>query len=330
MALGLLPHFVNTAALRYFYEVARYGSFQIAEEKVHIAGSAIRRQIQLLEEELGAKLFVRERAGLRLTAAGEALLYRLRRAMKELSAARVEIDVLQGMHTGNVRLGINETMAREFLPTFIETFGKKYPRITHDITVANSNALSDMLLRSEVDIILGYALEAKDGLQKVLSYDLLTCVTVHRKHPFARRASVRVVDLVDERFIMPSTDSMTRRIFNELFARVAVKPVFSISTNSFELIALLVARGLGIGCQVSLFAGPDPARPDLVYVPVRDARIASAVLGCCIAQEGVPNMAASLLLKELGAALALWRSESGSRVAARVVAKASSARSRPV
>lgn len=307
MALGLLPHFVNTAALRYFYEVARYGSFQVAEEKIHIAGSAIRRQIQLLEEELGTKLFVRERSGLRLTSAGEALLYRLRRAMKELSTARVEIDVMQGMHTGNVRLGVNETIAREFLPTFLAGFGKKFPHVTYDIWVGNSNTLSDMLLRSELDIILGYALEPKTGLQKVLSYDLQTCVTVHRDHALAKRGSVRVVDLVDERFIMPSADSMTRRIFNELFARVAVKPVFSISTNSFEFIAMLVARGMGIGCQVSLFTGPDPVRPELVYVPVRDARLASAVLACCIAEEGLPNMAASLFLKELGAGLAQWQ-----------------------
>jgi len=290
---------------------------------VHIAGSAIRRQIQLLEEELGTKLFMRERTGLRLTAAGEALLYRLRRAMKELSTARVEIDVLQGMHTGNVRLGVNETIAREFLPAFIEGFARKYPRITYDIAIANSNVLAHMLLRSEVDIILGYALEAKDGMQKVLSYELQTCVTVHRDHPLAERASVRVVDLVDERFIMPSTDSMTRRIFSELFARVAVKPVFSITTNSFEFIALLVARGLGIGCQVSLFTGPDPTRPDLVYVPVRDARIPSAVLGCCIAEEGLPNMAGSLFLKELGAALAQWRADTRPAAMAGPAAKSS-------
>ena len=310
MALGLLPHFVNTAALRYFYEVARYGSFQVAEEKIHIAGSAIRRQIQLLEDEIGTKLFLRERTGLRLTAAGESLLYRVRRAMKELSTARVEIDVLQGMRTGNVRIGINETVAREFLPTFIQEFSKKHPRITFEIVVGNSNSLADILLRSEVDIIVGYALEAKGGIQQILSFKLLTCVTVHKDHPFASRPFVRVVDLVDETFIMPSADSTTRQIFNALFARVTVKPLFNVTTNSFEFIGLLVAKGLGIGCQVSLFSGPDPARPDLVYVPVRDADVQAAILGCCIAQEGLPNMAASLCLKELCSALEKWRSQS--------------------
>src|SRR2546421_445580 len=84
MTLGLLPNFINTAALRYFFEVARYGSFRLAAEKIHIAASAISRQIQLLEQELGTKLFARKRAGLQLTAAGEALLYRVKKAMGEL------------------------------------------------------------------------------------------------------------------------------------------------------------------------------------------------------------------------------------------------------
>ena len=68
MTLGLLPNFVNTAALRYFYEVAKYGSFRLAADRIHIAASAISRQIQLLEQELEVKLFARDRKGLRLTA----------------------------------------------------------------------------------------------------------------------------------------------------------------------------------------------------------------------------------------------------------------------
>ncbi|MDX3905714.1 MAG: LysR family transcriptional regulator [Pigmentiphaga sp.] len=313
MTLGLLPHFVNTAALRYFYEVARYGSFQLAEEKIHIAASAIRRQIQLLEDEIGTRLFVRDRTGLRLTPAGEALLYRVRRAMKELSTARAEIDVLQGERTGNVRIGINETVAREFLPGFMEQFNRDYPRITFEIVVANSRSLPEILARGDVDIILGYALQAQNGMQQVLSYPLHTCVTVHKDHPLATRASVRVADLVDQTFIMPSNDSLTRQIVNAIFARVAIKPVFNITTDSFEFIAVMVARGLGIGCQVCLFPGPDPERPELVYVPIRDVRVHSAILACCIAQDGLSNMAASLCLEELRSALHRWCTRSDHR-----------------
>lgn len=306
MTLGLLPNFVNTAALRYFYEVARYGSFRLAADRIHIAASAISRQIQLLEQELGVKLFARDRKGLRLTAAGEALLYRVRRAMGELKVARSEIDLLHGSHKGNVRLGINETVAREFLPGFLEKFRRAYPQMTFDITVANSDALAGILLRGDVDIIIGYALQVRSGLQQVVAFDLKTCITVRKDHPLAKRGSVRVADLVDQNFIMPSTDSMLRQVLNAMFAKVAVKPVSTITSDSFEFIATMVSGGFGIGCQVRLSVGPDPVRPEIVYVPIRDPAVKSAVLACCIPEEGTPSMAVSLCVTELRSALEQW------------------------
>lgn len=310
MTLGLLPHFVNTAALRYFYEVARHGSFKLAEENIYIAASAIRRQIQLLEQELDTKLFVRDRNGLRLTSSGESLLYRVKRAMKELSIARSEIDILQGEHTGNVRIGINETAAKEFLAGFLASFREGHPRITFEIVVANSNMLTDIMMRGEVDIIVGYALEQQSGLQRVVSYDLQTCITVHKSHRLANRPSVKVADLVDENFIFPSGDQTLHHALNQIFTRVAVKPMFSVVANSFEFIAVMVSQGLGIGCQVRLSAGPDPMRPDLVYVPIRDVTIKSAVLACYIAAEGTSNKATLICLEELRVALDQWSLQS--------------------
>src|SRR5258708_40082969 len=127
MTLGLLANFITTAALRYFYEVARYGSFRLAAEKIHIAASAISRQIQLLEQELGTKLFARKRAGLHLTAAGEALLYRVKKAIGELAVARSAFDTLHGSHKALIRVGINETGARGFFARFLERFRTMHP-----------------------------------------------------------------------------------------------------------------------------------------------------------------------------------------------------------
>lgn len=307
MPLGLLPGFVNTSALRYFYEVARYGSFQIVEEKVHVAASAIRRQVQLLEDELGTKLFARDRNGVRLTPAGETLLYRVRRVMWELDTARSEIGTLTGEQSGHVRIGINETVAREFLATFLGEFRARYPRITFEVVIASSNLLAEPLFRGEVDIIMGYALERQEGLKQVASFSLRTCITVQRDHRLAERPFVRVSDLVDETFILPTRDQRLRQTLNAIFARVSLKPIFSVTTNSFEFIALMVARGQGIGCQIRVLTGPDPARPEVVYVPLHDPDIKPQVLACYVSSTQPPNRAVSLCLKELRGALEDWR-----------------------
>jgi DNA-binding transcriptional LysR family regulator len=306
MTLGLLPNFVNTAALRYFYEVARYGSFRLAAEKIHIAASAISRQIQLLEQELGTKLFARERAGLHLTAAGEALLYRVKKAMGELSVARSEIDALHGSQKGIVRVGINETVARDFFAGFLKRFRQDHPNMKFEIVVANSDRLESILLRGEVDIIVGYAVQARNGLQQVASFDLKTCIAVRKDHPLANKPSVRISDLVDETIIMPSSDSQLWHVVNAIFSKVSVKPVSTLTTDSFEFMTILVSQGLGTGFQIRLTVGPDPMRPEIIYVPIRDPEIRSAVLACCISEEGTPSMAVSICLEELRTALDRW------------------------
>ena len=306
MTLGLLPNFVNTAALRYFYEVARYGSFRLAAEKIHIAASAISRQIQLLEQELGTKLFVRKRAGLQLTAAGEALLYRVKKAMGELSVGRSEIDALHGSQKGIVRIGINETVARDFFAGFLKQFRHKHPNMKFEIVVANSDRLEEMLLHGEVDIIVGYAVQARHGLQQVASFDLKTCIAVRKDHPLAKKQAVRVSDLVDQIVIMPSSDSQLWHVVNAIFSKVPVKPASTLTTDSFEFMTILVANGLGIGFQLRLALGADPMRPEIKYVPIRDPAVKSAVLACCISEEGTPSMAVSICLQELRTALNRW------------------------
>jgi DNA-binding transcriptional LysR family regulator len=309
MTLGLLPQFNNTAALRYFYEVARYGSFRLAADRVNIAASAISRQIQLLEQELGVKLFDRNRKGLRLTAAGETLLHRVRQAMHELAMARSEIEDLQGTKRGSVRLGLNETVAREFIAGFLGSFRASYPMVNVAMTVANTSELVPALLRGDLDVIIGYGASMRDGLDPVATFELETCITVRADHRLAQRTAVRIADLVDEAFIMPDADSSLRQTLNTVFARAAVTPSAVVTTNSFELMASLVLAGFGIGCQVRVAAGADKVRPEIIYVPIRDPEIRPSLLACCVRAGGTRSAAAAACIHMLRGALESWSRE---------------------
>ena len=311
MTLGLLPNFVNTGALRYFYEVARYGSFRLAAEKIHIAPSAISRQIQLLERELGFKLFARRQHGLTLTPAGEALRYRVKKAMNELSIARSEIDTLHGAHRGVVRAGINETVAREFFGTFLQKFRTQHPNIQFEIYVANSEQLEELLLRGEIDILVGYAVRIRSGLQQVAAFPVIPCVTVKKSHPLAKRKSVKIAEFIDENLIMPTEGSTLRQALNAIFTRVSARPASTLSTDSFEFMADLVALQFGIGFQLRLKAGADPIRKDLVYVPIKESDITEASLACCISEDGTASAAVSVCLQSLRAALEQWSPRGG-------------------
>jgi hypothetical protein len=91
---------------------------------------------------------------------------------------------------------------------------------------------------------------------------------------------------------------------------MSVKPTFTITTNSFELISLMVTRGAGIACQLRPSEGADPDRPDLIYLPIREQQGGAAVLACAISERGTPSIAVSLCLEELRLVMDRWYAKS--------------------
>ena len=91
------PRHLQETALRYFQEVARCGSISQAASNLHVATSAISRQISGLEENLGMALFERHARGMNLTAAGELLLAHARRSAMDAERTLHDIAALQGL-----------------------------------------------------------------------------------------------------------------------------------------------------------------------------------------------------------------------------------------
>lgn len=71
------------SALRYFLETARLGSIRRAAEVLHVAPSAVSRQIALLEQNFGAPLFERHATGVRLTTAGQVFSRQARATVRD-------------------------------------------------------------------------------------------------------------------------------------------------------------------------------------------------------------------------------------------------------
>lgn len=310
MTLGLLPTFANTAALRYFYEAAQHMSFRVASDKIRIAPSAIGRQVQLLEEELKTKLFVRNRNGLQLTPAGEALLFRVKRIMNELSVACDEIEALQPSSRAHIRLGLNDTVARDFFLEFFRVFRASHPHVSFDLKIANSDELTNLLVERELDIIVGYAVQPREGMRYICSFDLEHCVTIRNDHELADRGFVTLSDIVDETFIMPSQGSTVRRAFDAMFASSVFRPAIPITTNSYEFIAFLVSEGFGISFQLRLVSGIDRKRSDIRHLPIKDTQIGNAALACCVLEGGQESELIASCADHLRESLQQWRRSS--------------------
>src|SRR5699024_639628 len=113
--------------IKYFMEVAKREHVTDAANALHIAQSAVSRQIFNLEEELGVALFIREGRTVRFTRIGKVFFTRMEKAMKVMDDATQIIPEYTDPQKGMVYIGLPTSLASYILPTVIYHFRKEYP-----------------------------------------------------------------------------------------------------------------------------------------------------------------------------------------------------------
>lgn len=292
---------IHFNGLRYFYEVAGAGSFRGAAERLHIAASAISRQVQILEDELGCPLFERGRgrAGVTLTPAGKILLESVRSAMDAVEHGWNEIAALHGLRRGHVELGVNEGFASVFLARFISTFSKQHPDVTFEVKVAGSPALMELLADDEVELVLAFNPPLHVGVEVLSRIDVEMKVMVHRSHPLATKRTVRIADLTGYDLLMPSSDLVAHRRLNEMLASRNVKMRALITSNSHALMQHAAVEGLGVRVMSSHPVQDTAFGPDVVFRPLRDDAVRQEQLICCKRSGRELSPATKVLTKSL-------------------------------
>ena len=152
---------LDSTALRYFQVAAEFKSVRRAAEALNISASALSRQIAGLEQSLDVTLFERLPRGLRMTSAGEILLYHVARSFQEVSRAFSQIDALKGLRRGHIKVAAVESAARGVLATGLSAFWKKHQNVEVSVKVVGNLEALRLLEKGEAD--LGLAFSAPRG-----------------------------------------------------------------------------------------------------------------------------------------------------------------------
>jgi LysR family transcriptional regulator, transcription activator of glutamate synthase operon len=229
--------------LRYLDAVARRRSFTQAALDLHIAQSALSQQIGRLERELGVELLRRTTRRVEVTEAGELVLARARRALAEVDCLRADLDALQGLVRGTLRLGGVPPIGPVHPAALIADFSRAHPGVA--ITVREDVAFRLLGLLRDGDLDLVFALvdpsafEEVDGVRLV---DEELVFIAHLDHPLARARRVRLEQLAGEGLVVYGAGSALR---DAQLARVPEGRIVA-EANELETVRELVARGLGV------------------------------------------------------------------------------------
>jgi DNA-binding transcriptional LysR family regulator len=154
----------SAAQLRYFHEVARQGSIRRAAEGLHVASSAISRQILRLEEEVGTPLFERRARGMILTSAGRIYAQYALDAIQRLEQVQSQLDELRDLRMGHIEIYSIEGMVADFLSEAVAAFRHQYPGVGFRLTVAGTDQVASAVREGEADIGVAFKADPHDDL----------------------------------------------------------------------------------------------------------------------------------------------------------------------
>lgn len=138
--------------LRCFLHVAELGNFTLAADRINMAQSALSRQIQNLEADLGVLLFDRSRQGVRLTRFGETLEARARSLLEMADQIRAEVVEQTTAPSGTVTVGAISSFGSMFFPLLAKRVRKLYPKIRLSLVEGLTHTLQDLAKQDRLDL----------------------------------------------------------------------------------------------------------------------------------------------------------------------------------
>jgi DNA-binding transcriptional LysR family regulator len=229
--------------LRYLDAVARRRSFTKAALDLHIAQSALSQQVARLERELGVELLRRSTRRVEVTEAGELVLARARRALAEADGMRADLDALQGLLRGTLRLGGVPPVGPVHPVALIADFARAHPGIAISVRDDVASTLLGELRAGDLDLAIALVdPDALDGLEGVRLLDDELVLIAPLNHPLARTERVRVERLAAEALVTYGAGSA---LSDALLALVPGGRVVA-EANDLETVRELTARGLGV------------------------------------------------------------------------------------
>ncbi|MGE5702955.1 MAG: LysR family transcriptional regulator [Clostridia bacterium] len=233
--------------IQYFIEVAKLEHMTEAAHALHVAQSAISRQIFNLEAELGVDLFIREGRNVKLTPIGRRFLAHMEQAMQVIGEARKEIEEFLDPERGVIRIGFPSSLAAYTLPTVISAFRGKYPHAGFALQQGAYRMLVDAVHKGDIDLALigPVPTQEKQIKGEILFLENIVAL-LPTEHPLAKQGSLRLSELRDDSFILFPSGFILREIVVNACRESSFEPRVDFEGEDIDAIKGLVAAGLGV------------------------------------------------------------------------------------
>lgn len=234
--------------LRAFAAIAETKSFSKAADYLNWSESVISEKIVELENEAGVQLLINLPDQAILTEAGERILESAKKVLRGYSELQNEVAEIAGKSHGRLRIGSASAMfATEQLPEILDGLHKSFGEAEIYVFSGTSTVLVERILKGEIDIaFVSLPVESLDIRTDLLFSDEIVAIA-HPEHPLAKEKIISAATLAGERLILGEKGGNTRRMIDDLFEKVNVKPNIIMELSRQDSIVGMVENNLGVG-----------------------------------------------------------------------------------
>ncbi len=261
--------------------VVEQKNFTRAAETLSLTQPAVSHHISQLEDELGIRLFVRGRGGLKLTPEGE-IVVRYAKRMNALYA-KLQTELADAKkHIAKLRIGITHTSESNLTTEVLAKCSNRNRGVSITIITDTIKNLYDMLENYEIDLAIVEGTSSNPDLRSLmLDTDHLVCV-MSNNNPLSSHAMVTLGELKRERMILRLPSSATRVLFESTLESINESITnfnITIEVDNIATIKDLIRKDLGVSilpksaCMDELRKGKITALPIENLSMVRETKV---------------------------------------------------------
>ncbi len=226
-----------------FVKTVEYGSFTKAAEILNYTQSGISRMIADLEKEWNVTLLERSKNGVKPTSDGLKLLPYAQNLCADFDKLKMQVDELNGLQSGLIRIGTFSSVATHWLPNIIKEFQKDYPNIDYELLLGDYTEIEEWIHTGRVDCGFLRLPTHTDFDTIFLEEDKLMAI-IPEKHPLKDCEKFPVAALCKEPFML--LEKGAKAEISEIFERNNLKPNVKFTTWDDYAVMSMVESGLGI------------------------------------------------------------------------------------
>ena len=242
---------LNLGRLKVLSEVVSRGSFSAAAEALSYTQSAVSQAIARLEAETGATLVVRDRRGVRPTAAGTTLVEHAEGIFAAVEAAEADLAAVLGVRSGRLRVASFPSAGATLMPLAVAAFRTRHPDISLTLAEGEPEEIAPRLRAGEFDLALlfefpGVRERPGTGLRTVTLLEDPMHVALPADHPLADKPALTLGDLSEQDWVQTSASSPCARHVVRSCLAAGFEPHVTFESDDYETVQGLVAAGVGV------------------------------------------------------------------------------------